>query len=554
MSGYALTTGGIILPEQMARSIMTEQLFGNHGAYRSARYDNKSTKGWVTSDGSADADTLADVQTLRQQSSDLIRNDALASGSINVVVTAVVGTCIVPQSRLDYEFVGLTEELASEWQSMAERIFSHWANSKAADSAMRLNYWRMVEVFERSKLERGDVFAIRRFIGRKGSLLKTCWQIIEADRVATPPSLAAMADKNIRGGVELGRNGEPVRYHVLQVHPGEKSRSISDPEDFTAIPSTDSNGDPVVLHFMSTKRVGQTRGIPYLAPVIESLKQLGRYSEAEIAAAVISSMFAVFVKSPAAGTASSPLASFGGALPGQVGVSSPSPQQVAAKQEIKLQSGMIVDLAEGEEIQVAEASRPNTAFEPFVSAILSQIGSALEVPYEVLTRHFSSSYSASRAALLEAWRFFLKEREELIESFCQPVWNAVISEAVATGLLDAPDFFTDPLKREAYLAVDWIGGNVPSLDPLKEATAAKAWHDLGIDSLQDISASKNKDYDRTHKQLVREKRMRDRDGLNVELLNPYNEAVKQQAANEKKDNQSDSNDTESDKIDTKNDN
>lgn len=45
--------------------------------------------------------------------------------------------------------------------------------------------------------------------------------------------------------------------------------------------------------------------------------------------------------------------------------------------------------------------RPNPNFDPFVIAVLKQIGAALEIPYEILIMAFSSNYSASRAAILE---------------------------------------------------------------------------------------------------------------------------------------------------------
>ena len=51
------------------------------------------------------------------------------------------------------------------------------------------------------------------------------------------------------------------------------------------------------IHLFERRRPGQSRGVPYLAPVIETLKQLDRYTEAEIAAAVVAGLFAVFVKS-----------------------------------------------------------------------------------------------------------------------------------------------------------------------------------------------------------------------------------------------------------------
>lgn len=499
---YAQLTSGLILPEQLARSVMSEWMFGIHGAHRSTSPANKNTRGWVTSDGSADADSLADLPTLRSQSRDLVRNEALPAGAINVVVTAAVGTGIIPQSRLDFEYLGITEEQAANWERSVERLFAHWADTPACDAENRLNFWRMQEAVQRSKLENGDVFAVRRYTPRAGRMLGLSWQLVEADRVATPP--AKSSDKSIRAGIERSSTGEPIACHIMQVHPSEAVlQSTSDA--FTRIAMRDNAGSPLVLHIARRLRLSQTRGIPYLSPVIELLKQLSRYTEAEVTAAVISGMFSVFVKSPAAGTAASPLNSMPMGIPGMVGgTQSPPPQ---GGQVTKLQSGIIMDLAPGEEIQIAEAQRPNTAFDPFVMALLRQIGTALEIPFEVLIRHFTASYSASRAAIQEAWRFFLKERDALIMDFCQPAWEAVVSEAVAIGLLDAPGFFDDPLRREAWLACDWIGQNAPHLDPVKEANAAKLWNDLNILSLQDIASGIGKDFDRQIRRITQERKM-----------------------------------------------
>ena len=39
-----------------------------------------------------------------------------------------------------------------------------------------------------------------------------------------------------------------------------------------------------IVHVITRERAGQLRGVPVLAPVLEALKQLGRYTEAEITA------------------------------------------------------------------------------------------------------------------------------------------------------------------------------------------------------------------------------------------------------------------------------
>lgn len=505
---YAQMPDGIILPETLARSILSESIglhFGR-GGYRTASPTNKNTAAWHTSDGSADADTLPDLPTIRQQSRDLCRNDPLATGAVNGVVTSVVGTGIVPQSNIDNDFLGITDEAAEEWQRKAERLFRHVADKNWFDAERRQNFWEQQQLVYRARLESGDCFVLRRFIERKGKLVGLCTQVIEADRVATPTDRIGM--QNIRGGIELDGDGAPKQYWILNSHPGESTVLSLNSDRYTTWPAYDADGNPAILPIMNITRPSQSRGVPYLAPVIEMLKQLSRYSEAEITAAVISSLFAVFVKSPTPNA--SPLTNAPMRLPG---VSAPAQAPAGNGQLQKMQSGMIIDLAPGEEIQVADAVRPNTAFDPFVLAILRQIGSALELPFEVLVKHFTASYSAARAALLEAWKFYRKERQHLVGAYCQPVWEWVIHELVARGLLEAPGFFDDPMIREAYLRCDWIGTEQGQIDPLKEAKAAKEWNSLGVWSLQDISAQQGRDYDQTHKQLVKEKRMRDRDGL-----------------------------------------
>lgn len=507
MAQYAQMPDGLILPQTLAMNVMREQMFGG-GGYRSTSPNNRNTAGWLTSTGSADTDSLPDLQKLREQSSDLVRNEALPAGIIAANVTAVVGTGIVPQSRVNAEFLGISQEEADKWQSRAEVIFNQAADRTHWDSEHNLTFWQQQAMVQRSTKERGDAFAVRRYIERPGKKLGLCVQLVEGDRVSTPTD-ANTLDKDIRAGCERDANGAPVAWHFAKVHPGERflSRPVTDATKWTRIDARDGNGDPLVLPVIPRLRPGQSRGVPYLAPVIEMLKQLTRYTEAEIAAAVVSGMLAVMVKSPA------PVSPLGNAMqvPGMVVGQAPNTTQKITR----LQSGMILDLAPGEEIEVVDSTRPNTAFDAFVTSVLRQIGAALEVPFEILVKHFTSSYSASRAALLEFWRFVLRERDFLVTSFCQPAWEWAITEAVATGLLSAPGFFEDPLIRSAWLGADWVGQGLPQLDPLKEAAAAEAWNGLGIWSLQDISAQQGRDYDRTHRQQVREKAMRERDGLAV---------------------------------------
>ena len=103
----------------------------------------------------------------------------------------------------------------------------------------------------------------------------------------------------------------------------------------------------------------------------------------------------------------------------------------------------------------------------------------LEIPLEVLTKQFKASYSAARAAMLEARRFYAKRRAWLTIDLCEPVYEWVIEEAILRGFIDAPGFDADPLIRQAWLRALWIGDAFGHVDPQKEIGAFTMLKDAG---------------------------------------------------------------------------
>ena len=98
--------------------------------------------------------------------------------------------------------------------------------------------------------------------------------------------------------------------------------------------------------------------------------------------------------------------------------------------------------------------------------------------------------------------------------YCQPVYEIIITEAVAKGYLNAPGFFSDPMIRAAYLGTEWIGPPRGQIDQLKEGKAARERVDMGISTLAEETASlTGGDWDRKHQQRVKEKRKRVEAGL-----------------------------------------
>lgn len=484
-------------PERGLSRLRARAMLAVAGQWLGGRSDRRATKNWKPTSGSADQDTLWDLPTMRDRSRDMIRNNPLALGAVNTTVTSTIGTGLSLSCTPDAKKLKWDDEKTQDWAALVESEFNAWARDpRACDAAKTLDFFRLQALAFRACLADGDIFAMLPMVKAVRQVYETRVSLVEADRVCN--NKRAMDTDLLAGGVEKDTYGAPINYHILRKHPGGYQVAAM---EWDIVPAFgQKTGRRNVVHLFEPRRVNQSRGFPYLAPVIEPLKQLGDYTQAELTAAVVSGMFTVFVKTEE-----------GNGL--DLGTASATETGTAAGDDIKLGAGAIVDLADGEEIQTADPKRPNVAFDPFVQAILRQIGVALELPFELLIKHFTSSYSAARAALLEAWRFFKGRRAFMAAAFCQPIYEAWFEEAVATGRIPAPGFFADPAMRAAYLGSEWVGDAPGQIDPAKEVDAAKARIDADLSNHSiETMAMHGMPWRAVHAVLAKEMKIRAADG------------------------------------------
>ncbi len=446
------------------------------GGYTGADRTRRANQAGSRRELDPDSAILPDLPTLREESQHLNRNNAIAGGAIKTNITKVVGTGLKVKAMIDRAVLNLTEEQADAWERAAEREFRLATETREIDAERTLPFSLLQGLAFLKSLEDGDVFVSLPRFKRPGSPYALKLQLIEAARVCNPKLQADSA--RLSGGVEKDEHGAAEAYHVLNQHPGNLRVYNRKSYSWTKLPAFGkTSGAPLVLHLFDKTRPGQTRGVPYLAPVVELLKQLGRYTDAEVMAAVVSGMLTVFVTNEAGSPAIGPAAT----------IDNPTgdPAEQVDTTGLELGYGSVVGLLPGEKVDTVSPGRPNTAFDPFVQAILRQIGVALELPFELLIKHFTASYSAARAALEEACDYFERRRHWLVTMFCQPVYEAVITEAIATGRLSAPGFFADPLLHRAWLGTTWTGDAYTQLDPLKEINAAAKRVELTISTLDE---------------------------------------------------------------------
>jgi lambda family phage portal protein len=500
---------GYVNPTLAAERYRARMMLAIAGGYTGGRKDRRQTSSWQAGNGDADAVIIPDLATLRARSRDLERNAPIAAGAIATKVTSVVGTGLKPRASIDREILtGLSTEEADAWERAAEREFKLATSGKDFDIEHGHNFLQSQDLVFRSVLSAGDIFVNLPRKARPGNPYTLRLNFIEADRVCNPSNAADTV--TLTAGIEKDADGAPAQIHVAKHHPGNL-RPGGKREWLAPIPVYNRAGRRQILHIYRKLRPGQTRGVPDLAPVIELLKQFATYTENEIHAATVASLFTVFVKTatgnpqlnmqPPGGTTTAPTA--------------------PDTRDIKLGSGNVLGLRHDEEVLFADPKRPNTHAEAFLQAMAEQIGVALELPKEILLKHFTASYSAARAALLEAWRFFMRSRCWLADEYCQPIWDEVITEAIARGRLAAPGFFADPLIRMAYLGCDWTGDAPGQIDETKAIKAASLRIKEGVSTLaEETAALTGGDWERKHTQRAKERRMRLADGLEMEEAAP----------------------------------
>ncbi|MFO1725363.1 phage portal protein [Pseudomonas aeruginosa] len=446
---------------------------GTETRWRGASRMLRSMASWIPGLGSPRRDlNRGERNMLIARSRDALRNHLIARAVVMRLRTNVVGTGLVCRAQVDHQALGISGEEAERLNAQLDWIWNHYADSPAeCDAEATLNHYQLQALTLVSSLVGGDVLVATPFEERPGCIFGTRLQLIEAERVCNPGH--GLDSAGLVDGIESNGLGAPVAYHVCSGYPNDLP--TAGPLTWQRLPAFGAQtGRRRVLHVMSDKeRPGQKRGAPYLAPVLEPLQKLERYSSAELMAAVISAMFTVFIKkgsdyNNAGGLPMTGLVNGGG--------SASTDDEAPA---LELGEGAVVDLGEGEEPVVANPARPNAQFDPFFMAAVKEIGAALEIPADEVLLHYSTSYSAARAAMLQAWRFYSLRRWWLTCDFCQPSRELVIDEAVARGLIDLPGYH-DPIKRRAYCQALWIGPARGAIDELKEANAAGKRIEYGL--------------------------------------------------------------------------
>ncbi|MBR1728516.1 MAG: phage portal protein [Selenomonadaceae bacterium] len=474
---------------------------------------------------SAKSDIDMNLETLRNRAADLAINSPLGAAAITTSARSTVGAGLKVFPRLNYKLLGISADEAREWSKKTASEFQLWSNTPDCDYYRRNSFGDLQYIAYSTYLTHGDSFCIFR---RKSPTPRNPYtlrlQLIEANRVSNPQNGDVISaplsvesvltnGNRIINGVEVDKDGAIVAYWISNKVPNDIT-DIDRISEWSRIKAYgEQSGMPNILQIANDTRCSQYRGVPYLAPVIETLKQVTRYTNAELMAAIIKSFFTIFF----IGTPTN-INKFENMLPSTFEEEENDPAEpVVNPADYKLGPGTVGALPPGVDVKAIDAGRSLSTFDLFITHLSKQMGAALGLPYEVLMKTFQSSYSASRAALLQAYDEFRLRRTWFIRDFCKPVYNAFLFEAVAIGRIEAKGFFDDPLKQMLWSDAEFFGPTTSLLDPVKEAQGAAKRLELGLTTHEQEAMEMNgSDYIENLEILSRERQL-------IKELTPLNE-------------------------------
>ena len=446
---------------------------------------NRTVLDWVTGDSAIDDDLRFNLARLRSRARDLERNSPVARHFLRMVAVNVVGPNGVrcrPQIRQ------ADDTLDREANRFVLDAWTDW--SRAATIGGRVTFNSFSRQVIRGVARDGEAFVRlwRGFDNRFGFALEYIDPMLVDESYNKPPD---QSGNEVRLGIEVDEFGRPLAYHVWD----SPQRLIgSSSRNRLRIPADQ------MLHIYDPEQANQSRGVSWMVAVMQPMKMLDGYREAEVVAARLGAAKMGFFQRKEG-----------------LDTSTLSPDE-RGNLEMEANPGTFLVLPDGYEVSAWTPDHPSSAYASFVKDKMREIATGLGVSYNSLASDLEGvNYSSMRSGLLierDLWRTY---QNWWIDSVLTPVyreWIAATSlrsitsggaEGVAVGGVDI------------YAPPRWSPRGWPWVDPLKDVQATKEAIEAGLGSRHQALAEQGLDYEETLEELAVEDELAAEYGVDVEV-------------------------------------
>lgn len=411
-----------------------------------------------------------DYATLRARSDMLFTENLYARGLVRRLVTTEVNTGLSLEAAPEMSIIGMDEQQQFEWGENVEILWNLWAKDKTlVDYYAKSTLAEIERMIRREALIKGDVLVVLRY---QGALRLPKIQLIDADHVVTPlDQLDRLPEgSTIENGVEVDSQGRQVAYWV-------KQKGGLDAE-VKRVPAYGSRTGRRLawLVYGTEQRIGDTRGVPMLALILQSIRELDRYRDSTQRKATINALLAMFIARDSDEAPTAPMT--GGATKRSRVVSSDDSTGAQGVPLLESQNGLVLQrLAKGEKPYFHSANGQGDEFGKFEDAIVHAMAWAHEMPPTILKLAFSANFAASQAEINQLKMYLEVARGAAASNVNQPVYSEWLSSSILGGFIPARGYVdalydrANPFKRLAWEHADWAGAIYFAADIVKQQKA-----------------------------------------------------------------------------------
>ena len=438
----------VVAPRRAAARYAAKVAIANLRRGYEASGKTRLTEGWRGSAASADAEIAAAGPVLRDRSRDLVRNNPLAAQAVQVLVNNIVGPGIRPRA-------------ASGNKALNKRVDGLWRSFAATcDFYGHTDFHGLLNLAVREMVEAGDILALKITTPGSGKSVPLKIQLREIDHLDTG-RVQEVAPGYIDQGIEFDGSGRRTAYWMFADHPGGTGRFLRRRFESERIDATR------VAHLFERQRV-QNRGVPWGAPAMLALRDLGDWQQAELVRKKTEACLVGIVFGDDETQASV----------------APVVQDAQGNQVEQFEPGLIAYARGGKDIRFNQPASTAGVYE-WNRVQMHLVASGFRVPYALMTGDLSqNNFSSSRVGLNEFRRMVEQlQWQTVIPMFCEPVWRWFIEAAQLAGLL--------PL--DAVVPAEWAPPRFEMVNPLQDVQADLLETRAGFASPQQMIAKRGYD-------------------------------------------------------------
>lgn len=441
---------------------------GHRTAFAGAAF-SRLTEDWVFSPiQSADQEVRGDLRTLRARSREMVRNHSYAARFVDLVAENVIGPHGI---RLQARVTRANGDFDSGINETVEAAWKEWGLPETASVDGRLSWVDVQTLAVQGVAQDGE--ALIRMVPAFDNPFGFSLQLLDPDQLDPEFNrVAGNGTNEIRMGVEIDGWGRPVAYWLWDGHPAEYQQ-----RERKRIPASQ------IVHLYLQRRVGQTRGVPWLAPVLADAKMLRGYQEAELVAARMGAAKSVFFEQD----------------PEAVG--DPNAPDADAAVPLEADPGNYSLLPPGVKPHFYDPHHPNAGFQGFSQSILRSIASGLHVSYNLLANDLVGvNYSSIRAGLLSERDVWKRLQQWVSVHLHRRVYREWMRWAITSGALELPSRNTGRWGAHLWLPRGWTW-----VDPLKDIQAAAFAVGMRVDSLRRVASEQGRDFEEIVADIAQER-------------------------------------------------